>query len=144
MGTTIAAGYGRQATSSSAGQPVITRHDWVCDVRTATDKVKIGRLAAGHQLDVANCELIANGSQAAMNVDVCVDSDANTLFNDVALTAATFSRAAASTYQLGETLGVDYEKDRDIYLLINSGAATAPAGGKLTLKLAQYPVPKSS
>lgn len=144
MGTTIAAGYGRQATSSSAGQPVITRHDWVCDVRNANDKVKIGRLAAGHQLDIANCELIANGSQAAMNVDVCVDSDANTLFNDVALTAATFARSASTAYQLGETLGVDYDKDRDIYLLINSGAATAPAGGKLTLKLAQYPVPKSS
>lgn len=144
MGTTIAAGYGRQATSSSAGQPVITRHDWVCDVRVATDKVKIGRLAAGHQLDVDNCELIANGSQAAMNVDVCVDSDANTLFNDVALLAATFARSASTAYQLGETLGVDYDKDRDIYLVINSGAATAPAGGKLTLKLAQYPVPKSS
>ena len=144
MGTTIAAGYGRQATSSQAGQPVITRHDWVCDVRAAADKVKLGRLAAGHQLDVANCELIANGSQAAMNVDVCVGSDANVLFNDVALTAATFARSASTAYLLGETLGVDYDQDRDIYLLINSGAATAPAGGKLTLKLAQYPVPKTN
>ncbi|MCR6496230.1 hypothetical protein LJB71_08375 [Thermomonas sp. S9] len=144
MSTITAAGYYQQAVSDGAGEPAFTRHDWVCDVRSAGDKVKIGRLAAGNRLDVANCELIANGSQAAMNVDVCVDVDANTLFNDVALTAATFARSASTAYQLGETLGVDYEKDRDIYLLINSGAATAPAGGKLTLKLAQYPVPKSS
>ncbi len=142
MGTTIAAGYGRQATSTQAGQPVHTRHNWDCDIRSAADKVKVGRLAAGHRLDVANCELFANGSQAAMNVDVCVGSDANTLFNDVAIAATTFSRAASTAYQLGETLGVDYENDRDIYLLINSGAATAPAGGQLSLKLAQYPVPK--
>lgn len=142
MATVKAAGYSRQATSTSAGQPVITRHDWNCDVRAAADVVLIGRLAAGHQLDVPNCELIANGSQALMNVDVCVGSNANVLFNDVALAAATFSRAASTAYQLGETLGVDYDADRDVYLLINSGAATAPAGGKVTVKLAQYPVPK--
>lgn len=139
MATVIAAGYGRQAGSASAGQPVFTRHDWDCDVRTAADVVKIGRLLAGHRLDVANCELIANGLQAAMNVDVYVGAPANVLFNDVAVAATTFSRAAASTYQLGETLGVDYSQDRDICILINSGAATAPAGGKLTVKLAQYP-----
>lgn len=139
MATVNAAGYGRQAGSASAGQPVFTPNAWDCDVRAAGDKVRIGRLLAGHRLDVANCELIANGSQALMNVDVCVDTDANVLFNDVAIAAATFSRAASTAYQLGETLGVDHTRDRDIYLLINSGAATAPAGGKLTLKLAQYP-----
>lgn len=144
MGTTIASGYYGQAVSDGAGEPAFTRHDWVCDVRTAGDKVKVGRLAAGNRLDVANCELIANGLQAAMNLDVCVDTDANVLFNDVALTAATFARSASTAYQLGETLGVDYEKDRDVYLIVNSGAATAPAGGKVTVKLAQYPVPKSS
>lgn len=144
MGTTTASGYYGQAVSDGAGEPAFTRHDWNCDVRTAGDKVKIGRLAAGNRLDVPNCELIANGSQAAMNLDVCVDADANTLFNDEAFTASTFKRAASTAYQLGETLGVDYEKDRDVYLLINSGAATAPAGGKVTVKLAQYPVPKSS
>lgn len=143
MATVNAAGYSRQATSSQAGQPVHTRHPWDCDVRAAADKVKIGRLAAGHQLDVANCELIANGLQAAMNIDVCVGSDANVLFDNVAIAATTFSRAASTAYQLGETLGVDYDNDRDVYLLINSGAATAPAGGKVTLKLAQYPVPKT-
>lgn len=142
MATTYAAGYGRQATSSSAGQPVITRHVWDCAIAVALDKVYIGRLAAGHQLDIPNIELIANGSQAVMNVDVCVGSDSNVLFNDVTQTASTFVRTACTAYQLGETLGVDYTADRDIYLLINSGAATAPAGGKLTLKLAQYPVPQ--
>ena len=144
MATVKAAGYSRQATSTSVGQPVFTPHDWNCDVRTAADKVLIGRLSAGHKLDVPNCELIANGLQAAMNIDVCVGSDANVMFDNVAIAANTFSRAASTAYQLGETLGVDYDNDRDIYLLINSGASTAPAGGKLTLKLAQYPVPKSS
>ena len=142
MATVNAAGYSRQATSTQAGQPVVTRHRWDCDVRTAGDKVKIARLAAGHRLDPAATELIGNGSQAAMNVDVCVGSDANAIFNDEAFTAATFKRVACSAYQLAETLGVDYENDRDIYLLINSGAATAPAGGALDLKLVQYPVPK--
>lgn len=140
MSTVNAAGYYKGAISAQAGQAVTTRHDWDCDVRVAADKVLIGKLAAGHQLDVAACELIANGSQAAMNVDVCVGVDASVLFNDVAIVAATFSRAASTAYQLGETLGVDYTADRDIYLLINSGAATAPAGGKVTLKLVQYPV----
>lgn len=144
MSTTTASGYYGQAISDGAGEPTFTRHDWVCDIRTAGDKVKIGRLAAGNRLDVANCELIGNGSQAAMNLDVCVDADANTLFNDVALTASTFARSASTAFALGETLDVDYEKNRDVYLIVNSGAATAPAGGKVTVKLAQYPVPKSN
>lgn len=142
MSNIYAAGWYRQAVSSQAGQPVFTRHDWNCDIRAALDKVYIGKLAAGHQLDVANCALSANGSQAVMNVDVCIGSDANVLINDQTLTAATFMHVVPTTFQLAQTLGVDYTQDRDIYLLINSGAATAPAGGKVTLKLAQYPVPQ--
>ena len=139
MSTITAAGYNRQATSAQAGQPVITRHVWNADIRAAADKVLIARLAAGHRIIPQLCELIFNGSQAAMNVDVCVGVDANTLFNDVAATAATFARNGSTAYQLAETLGVDHTQHRDIYLLINSGAATAPAGGAVILNLAQVP-----
>lgn len=142
MATVKAAGYSRQAISASVGQPVFTPHRWDCDVRAAADKVLIGRLAAGHKLDPNNCEIQSNGSQAVMNVTVCVGIDANVLIPATTFTASTVVRAVpnAAAYTLAETLGVDYTQDRDIYLLINSGAATAPAGGALIAKLSQYPV----
>jgi hypothetical protein len=144
MSEITAAGYYQQANPDGAGEPVFTRHDWNCDVRAIGDKIKIGRLAAGNQIDIANCELIANGLQAAMTLDVCIDGDANKLFNAVALPDSTFGRYVSTAYQLGETLGVDYDRHRDVYLVVVAGAATAPAGGKVTVKLAQYPVPKTS
>jgi len=139
MSETKADGYYRQAGSAQAGQPVITRHPWICAVQAAADTILIARLLAGHRLLPEMCQLIANGSQAAMNVDVYVGTTAtDLLFNDVAISATTFSKTNGANSAVLEALGVS-DEDRDIRILINSGAATAPAGGKLTLQLAQVP-----
>lgn len=139
MATIKAGGYSRQAGSAQYGQAVKTRHVWDADIRAATDKVLIARLLAGHRIDPMNCELIFNGEQAAMDIDVCVGEDDNKLFEGEAALAATYGHSVSTAYQLEETLGIDYDADRDVYLLINSGAATAPEGGQVILKLAQIP-----
>lgn len=135
MATVKAGGYAKVATSAQVGQALINRSVWECTVQAAADKVLIGKLPAGHRLVPQLCTLFFNASIPAVNVDLCVGSDSNTLINDQAVTASTATLASpaatAATHALLETIGVDFNADRDIYLLINSGAATAPAGSKV-------------
>lgn len=145
MATVTAPGYNRMAHSAQAYQPVVNRHVWDCDVRAAADLVKIGRLPAGHRLKPELCRLIGNGSQPVGNLDVYVDTAAQLLWNDQAFVAATYESNAvdAGAFAMCETIGVDFNQDRDIYLLINSGFATAPAGAKIIVEIASYPVPNA-
>lgn len=139
MSETKADGYYRQAGSAQFGQPVITRHKWICAIQSAADTILIARLLAGHRLIPEQCQLIANGVQAAMNVDVYVGTVVtDLLLNDVAIAATTFVKSNGANSAVLEALGVS-DEDRDIRILINSGAATAPDGGMLTLQLAQVP-----
>lgn len=140
MPTVKAAGYLNAATSAQAGQILYNRGHWDCTVQAAADKILISKLPAGHRLLPELCSIYGNALTPAMNVDVCISLDANVLINDFALAGATANRAgvaaSAVPYTLAETLGVDYENDRDVYLLINSGAATAPAGSKVVAVVA--------
>lgn len=133
---TKARGYYRQAGSAQAGQPVFTRHEYDSAVQAAADTVLIARLLAGHRLIPHLTRVIENGTQPAGNYDVVCDGVA--LLNDRAAVAATFADTALTNSAAIEALGVE-DADRDITLLINSGFATAPAGGKIILCLVQVP-----
>lgn len=140
-----AAGYFKVATGAQVGQPVINRGVWNCTVQAANDKVFIGKLPAGHRLVPELISVSANAAIPAVNFDLCVGSNSNVLLNDVAVTAATalvthLDTDAEALYATLETIGVDFNQDRDIYLLINSGAATAPAGAKVIAQLASIAV----
>lgn len=139
MPQTKANGYYHQPGSAQAGQPVITRHEYASAVQAAADTVLIARLLAGHRLDTDNTKVIANGAQPIGNFDLVLDDTADvTLLNDQAVAATTFAEFPLVNSAAIEAIGVA-DHDRDIYLLINSGFATAPAGGKLTLVLSQIP-----
>lgn len=139
MAQTKARGYYRQAGSAQAGQPVFTRHEYDSAVQAAADTVLIARLLAGHRLIASETKVIANGTQPVGNYDLVLDDTVDVvLINDQALVAATFNETGITNTALIEAIGVS-DSDRDIFLLINSGFATAPAGGKLTLVLAQVP-----
>lgn len=141
MSQSKARGYFRQAISAQAGQMVRTRHDYDSAIQVANDTILMGKLAAGHRLVVEGCRVIANGVQPACNLDVLVTNPGGAdvlLFNDLALAAATFSDNQAVNSAALEGLAVS-DVDRDIYILVNTGFATAPAGGKITLVLKQVP-----
>lgn len=133
---TKAHGYYRQAGSAQAGQAVTTRHEYDSAVQAAADTVLIARLLAGHRLVPHLTRLIENGTQPLGNYDVVCDGV--TLLNDRTAAAATFADTALTNSAAIEALGVS-DEDRDISLLINSGFATAPAGGKIILLLTQVP-----
>lgn len=141
MGQTTAYGYYRFAGSAQAGQPVITRHKYDSAVQAAADTVLVARLLAGHRLNTTLTKVIENGTQPAGNYDLIVkDAVAGdvVIVNDRAAVAATFAEVGLTNSAAIEAIGVkDY--DRDIVLLVNSGFATAPAGGAITLVLAQIP-----
>lgn len=139
MAQTKAHGYFRGIGSAQAGQTVISRHKYDSAVQVATDTVLIGRLLAGHRLDTQRTKVIANGLQPIGNFDLVVDDATDVvILNDQAVAATTFAEFGLTNSAAIEALGVS-DVDRDIYLLINSGFATAPAGGALTLVLAQTP-----
>jgi hypothetical protein len=148
MATFTAKKYRQAATSSQNGQIVINRHVWDCEVAAAADKVLIGRLPAGHRLVPELCALQANATIPVGNVDVYVnaaanaDAPTNLLWNDQAFVASTAERNAVDSgaYLMAETIGVDFEYDRDIVVLINSGFATAPAGAKVLVQIASVAV----
>ena len=140
-----AEGYFKNAISAQANQPVIHRGAWTCTVQAANDKVFVGKLPAGHRLVPELISLFANAQIAAMNVDLCVGTNAAAVLDGVAITAATalvsrFDLESEAQYALLETIGVDFHNDRDIYLLINSGAATAPAGSKVVVQVGSVAV----
>lgn len=140
-----AEGYYNAATSAQVGQVLINRGVWNCTVQAATDKVFIGKLPAGHRLVPELCSVFANASIPAVNYDLCVGSNSNVLLDGIAVTASTalvshLDTDAEALYATLETIGVDFNNDRDIYLLINSGAATAPAGSKVVAQLASIAV----
>lgn len=133
-----ARGYSRQAGSAQAGQPVITRHEWDAAVQTAGDQILIARLLAGHRLIPEQC-LLQLVDMAIVNLDVCIGATANKLFTGVAVTVAgTYTKANGATTAAIDAFGVS-DEDRDVFILINSGAATAPAGSKAILTFAQAP-----
>jgi hypothetical protein len=138
MAQTKARGYYRQAGSAQAGQPCITRHEYDSAIQAAADTVLVARLLAGHRIVPAECRVIANGLQPVGAIDVCIDAAANKLFSALAITATTFAETAGANTAALEALGVS-DADRDIFFLINSGFATAPVGGKITLHLVQVP-----
>ena len=140
-----AEGYFSCATSAQVGQVLINRGVWNCTIQAANDKVFIGKLPAGHRLVPELCSVFANASIAAVNYDLCVGADTNNVLDGVAVTASTalvthLDSDDEALYAKLETIGVDYNQDRDIYLLINSGAATAPAGSKVIAQLASIAV----
>lgn len=136
MAETKAAGYYKTIGSAQAGQPVITRHRYVSAVQAAADTVLIGRLLAGHRLVPHLTRVIENGTQPVGNYDIVIGGVA--VVNDRAAVAATFAEVAITNSAAIEALGVS-DTDRDITLLVNSGFATAPAGGEIVLVLAQVP-----
>lgn len=140
MAQTKARGYYRQPGSAQAGQAVTSRHDYDSAVQAAADTVLVGRLLAGHRLSIPDCRLIVapGGIAPVGNFDICVDVAGNKLFTGVAVVANTFADTAAANTAALEALGVS-DADRDVFMLVNSGFATAPAGGKITLVLCQVP-----
>jgi hypothetical protein len=148
MTTLYANKYRDAKTSSQAGQIVINRHAWDCVVASAADLVKIGRLPAGHRLLPELCRLFASATIPVGNVDVYVnaagnvDTAANLLWDNQAFVASTAEQDAvdAGAYAIAESLGVDFEYDRDINVLLNSGFATAPAGSRVIVQIASYAV----
>lgn len=137
MSTVTAAGYNRAASSAQANQPVINRHVWNVSAQANGDKVLLARLPAGHRIIPELTSVIANGQTGAFSYDLCVAADANKLITADAVTAATFKRTGVTTYSLVETLGVDFDNDRDVYLLLPD--APDAAGGKVILQLASAP-----
>lgn len=137
MPTVTAAGYNRVANSAQAYQPVINRHVWDVKPQANGDKVLLARLPAGHRIIPELTSVIANGATPALTYDLCVGVDGNKLITGDAVTAVTFKRTGTTAYALVETLGVDMDNDRDVYLLLP--AAPATAGGKVILQLASAP-----
>lgn len=137
-----APGYTKTAISSQANQIVCNRHVWDVTVQAANDKVFIGKLPAGHRVNLKDVSIFANANCPAVNFDLVIADE--TVFDGQAVTASTATLASttndADLAELEETIGVDFDTDRDIYLLINSGAATAPAGAKVIAKVPSYPV----
>ena len=142
MADYIAPGYNTTAISSQAHQVVYNRHVWNCTVQAAADKVFVGKLPAGHRPVLKDVSVFANANIAAVNYDLVIAGEV--VLNDVAVTASTQNLGSpthnAALAAQEETIGVDFNADRDIYLLINSGAATAPAGSKVVVKVPSYPV----
>lgn len=146
MPTIKAAGYANAATAAQANQILHNRGTWNTTVQAAGDKVLIGKLPVGHRLLPALCAVVANALVPAGSFDVCVVADTNKLIAGVDLTASTASYEGIAdgpgAHLLGEALGVDYQNDRDIYLLLNSGFATAPAGAQVVLNYASFAAPR--
>lgn len=144
MPTVKAAGYAKTAISSQANQSVINRHVWDCTVQAAADKVLIGQLPAGHRALLKDLSAYFNANCPAMNIDLCIGLDTNVVLNDQAVAASTATLHKptdnAALHTLEELIGVDFDNDRDIYLIINSGAATAPAGAKVIVTVQSFPV----
>jgi hypothetical protein len=138
MATVKAAGYARASSSAQAGQPVINRHTWDVTAQADGDKVLIGVLPAGHRLHPEGSSLIANGATPAMTYDLCVGADANKVVTASAVTATTYKRDALATTVVNETIGVDFDNDRDIYLLLSDAPATGT--GKVIATIASFPV----
>lgn len=142
MADHIAPGYNKTAISAQAHQVVFNRHVWNCTVQAAADKVFVGKLPAGHRVILSDVSVFANANIPALNYDLVIAGQV--VLNDIAVTASTqltsipTNNAALSA--LEETIGVDFNADRDIYILVNSGAATAPAGSKVIVKVPSYPV----
>lgn len=139
MPTVKAAGYSRASSSAQANQPVFNRHVWDVTAQANADKVLLGVLPAGHRLHPEGSSLIANGATPAMTYDLCVGLDTNKVVTASAVTATTFKRDALALTVINETIGVDFDNDRDIYLLLS--AAPATAGGKVIAIIASFPVP---
>ena len=138
MPQTTARGYSRQANSAQYGQPVITRHVYESAVQAAADTVLVARLLAGHRLVPHMTRVIENGTQPVGNYDLVCGGVA--ILDNRAAVAATFAEVSLTNSAAIEALGVDDSQHRDITLLVNSGFATAPAGGQIVLVLAQVPV----
>ncbi|MGH8073642.1 MAG: hypothetical protein ACREO4_06165 [Lysobacter sp.] len=137
MAEKLANNRNKVASSPAAGLVVVNNHEWDVEVAASGDTVLVGELPAYHQLlPEASC-LIFDGDAAAMTLDVCVEADANTVFNDSATLGSAFTRVACSTYELARTLGVS-PVNRSIYLKL--GTAVAAAGGKVIASIASYPV----
>jgi hypothetical protein len=150
MAKTFSPGYRQGTISTSVGEVVVNR--WVYDnvVQSAADKVAIGVLPAGHRLIPELCRLEANASIPACNVDIYVnaaanaDAPTNLLWDDQAISASTAESNAvdAGAYLMAHTIGVDFDADREIIMLCNSGFATAPAGAKIAVSIASVAMAK--
>jgi len=118
-----------------AGELVINRYVWPVTAQSNGDAILIGYLPADTKLDAANSQVIGDGATGAMTFDVCVADDTNKVVAAQAVVAATFVRAAFSTYQLAETLATD-SNNRAVYLLLST--APTVAGGKIIVDLASF------
>jgi hypothetical protein len=150
MAKTYTAAYRQGITVAQAGQVCINR--WVYDsaVQSAADVIAVGVLPAGHRLVPELCRLEGNASIPAMNMDVYInaaanaDAPTNLLWDDLAMAASTAESNAVDSgaYLMAHTIGVDHDYDREVCILVNSGFATAPAGGKVAISIASVPVSK--
>lgn len=140
-----APGYFKSAISSQAFQRVDNRHVWDCTIQSATDKVFVGKLPAGHRPVLKDVSVFFNAATAAVNFDLVIDDE--TVIDNQAVSASTATLATttnnAALHALQEAIGVDFDNDRDIYLLINSGAATAPAGARAIVTVPSYAVSRA-
>jgi hypothetical protein len=127
---------GSVPTAPAANIVVVNSMDWDVVAAANGDTVYIGDLPAFHRILPEACSFIANGQTGAMNVDVCVGQASDVVHDNQAVVAATFARAAFSTFQKCYELGVS-SVNRKVFLLLNT-APTVP-GGKVTVSLAYYP-----
>ena len=144
MATVKAAGYANAATTAQANQILYNRGIWNVTVQADGTKVLIGKLPVGHRLLPELCSIFANAATPALVADVCVAADSNKLIAAATATGGAALRAGVATsaapYVLAEALGVDYDNDRDIYLLLTDAPNTAPAGAKVVVNIASIAV----
>jgi hypothetical protein len=125
----------RMSVSDRTGQLIVQRFSWPVTVKTNADTVVVGYLPADHKLHIPACQVVVEAAVANSNYDLCLVSTSNVLLDNQAHTTATLTRAALTTYSLGETLGVSSD-NRAVILLLNT--APAAAGGTVHVDLAYY------
>lgn len=133
MGETILQSAHRIAVPDRAGVLIVPRNSWKVAVKSNADTIVVGYLPAGCRILPALSQLYIEAAVPNCDVDVCIDTTSNVLHNTGAHTTATATRAAFSTYDLAETLGVSTE-NRKIILLLNT--APASAAGNIHVDLA--------
>jgi hypothetical protein len=107
-----------------AGELIIQRKSWPVTVETDGDTILIGYLPANCKINVGLSQVIFEAAVKTCDVDVCIDTASNVLHNSGTHTESTLTRAAFSTHELGETLGVS-TNNRAILLLLNSKPGSA-------------------
>lgn len=139
-----APGSGAYASAPAAGLLVVNDHEWVVEPKANGDLVYIGDLPAHHKIFAEGCSVyaietgVAGDELAAMTFDVFVGeakTAANTVVDNLAVTADTGARSAFSTHLLCEALGAS-DVNRPIYL--DFSAAPATREGKIVVRMASF------